>query len=162
MTIDTDPNCPCGATAFEIEYSATGYAGNGAGWYVREPGATKYAPGPGTPWVRNGTCVSTGNQCVFGVDTTNPNPENTYIAAYMLCKNHGSNNYEFEFTFSYVRLRNTGFMSCLLNSVNTFVFNLNPQCSPFYATIPEVGTNFVYNESGCNGPGYTVAVTITE
>jgi len=168
VTIDTNPDCPCGATSFELEYSPTGFVGLGPGWYVRRPGDAQYNPAPTTFWVRNGTCVVTNDLCDYGIDTTNPNPENTYISALLRCVNVGSGAYNWQLSFSYVRLKQViaipPITNCMLTAVTTFVYDLDPTCSPFYSFTDNVPLEIApgTNESGCDNPAGFVTVTISE
>jgi hypothetical protein len=165
VTIDTNPDCPCGATTFKIEYNPVGFLGSGPGWFP-QPTITPYFPGPGPRAVRNGSCVVTDDLCIFGTNTTNPNPNETYIAALLQCIHVGSGNYFWQFTFSYFRIRKTAppFVECIQNVVTTFIYDLQPQCSPFYAEIPNVALEVApgTNESGCDNPAGVVTVYISE
>lgn len=168
VTIDTDPDCACGATTFEFEYSPTGFTGLGPGWYIRRPGDDmEYIPAPLIPWVRNGSCASVTDLC-DATNTSNPNPENTYIGAFLRCVNVGSNNYNFQLTFSYGRLMRRepvpGIFICQIEAITTFIYDLDPICSPFYGFVNNVALSLdpLVNESGCDNPYGYVTVTISE
>lgn len=86
----------------------------------------------------------------------------------MRCVNVGSYNYNFQLTFFYARLVRRepvpGIYTCQIEPVTTFVYDLDPICSPFYGFVNNVGLSLdpAINESGCDNPNGFVTVTISE